>query len=88
MKIQVLGSGCANCKKTAEIMQKAADYLGLVSGKDYQLEKVEEIKEIMKFGITATPGVAIDGKVVSFGKVPSMGDATTMLTNKLSENQS
>jgi small redox-active disulfide protein 2 len=88
MKIQVLGSGCANCKKAAEIMIKAADYLGLVSGKDYQLEKIEEIKEIMKFGITMTPGIAIDGKVVSFGKVPSMADATTFLTNKLSENQS
>jgi small redox-active disulfide protein 2 len=87
MKIQILGSGCANCKKTTEIMQKAADNLGLLHGKDYQLEKVEEIKEIMQFGITATPGIAIDGKVVSFGKVPSISDATIFLTNKLSENQ-
>jgi len=85
MKIQILGSGCANCKKTAETMQKACDYLGLISGKDYQLEKVEEIKDIMKFGITATPGIAIDGKVVSFGRVPSMADATTWITNKLAE---
>ncbi|NLI16422.1 MAG: thioredoxin family protein [candidate division Zixibacteria bacterium] len=86
MKIQVLGTGCPKCKKTIEVMTEAANKLGLVSGKDYELEKVEKINDIMKFGITMTPGVAIDGKVVSSGKVPTIGEATTFITNKMAEN--
>jgi small redox-active disulfide protein 2 len=88
MKIQVLGTGCPKCKKTSEVMIQAAENLGLLSGKDYEFEKVEQINEIMKFGITMTPGVAIDGKVICSGKVPSIAEATTFLTNKLSENKS
>ena len=86
MKIQILGTGCPKCKKTVEIMTEAANGLGLVAGKDYELEKVEKINDIMKFGITMTPGVAIDGKVVSSGKVPTVGEATTFITNKMVEN--
>lgn len=86
MKIQVLGTGCPKCKKTVEIMTEAANGLGLVAGKDFELEKVEKINDIMKFGITMTPGVAIDGKVVSSGKVPTVAEATTYITNKMAEN--
>lgn len=86
MKIQVLGTGCPKCKKTVEVMTEAANKLGLISGKDYELEKVEKINDIMKFGITMTPGVAIDGKVVSSGKVPTIAEATTYITNKMAEN--
>jgi small redox-active disulfide protein 2 len=85
MKIQVLGTGCPKCKKTVEIMTDAANGLGLVAGKDYELEKVEKINDIMKFGITMTPGVAIDGRVVSSGKVPTVAEATTFITNKMAE---
>ena len=85
MKIQVLGMGCPKCNKTAEIMQEAAIRLGLREGSDFTLEKVEKIGDIMKFGVTITPGVAIDGKLLVSGKVPSIGEATTYITNKLSE---
>ena len=85
MKIQVLGTGCPNCKKTAQIMKDAALHLGLREGSDYSFEKVEEISEIMKFGILMTPGIVIDGKVISSGKVPTLGEATTMITNRLSQ---
>lgn len=67
-------------------MTEAANGLGLVAGKDYDLEKIEKINEIMKFGITMTPGVAIDGKVVSSGKVPTVAEATTYIANKMAEN--
>jgi small redox-active disulfide protein 2 len=83
MKIQVLGTGCPKCKKTAEIMKEAASKMGLNEGGDYAFEKVETISEIMKFGIISTPGVAIDGKVVVSGKVPSLAEATTYITNNL-----
>jgi len=67
MKIQILGTGCAKCKKMAEMAEKAAIELGL----DYELEKVTEIVEIMQFGVMATPGLAVDGKVLVAGKVPT-----------------
>lgn len=85
MKIQVLGPGCARCKKTAEIMKEAATKMGLAEGTDYAFEKIESVPEMMKFGITMTPGVAFDGKLVSSGKVPNIAEATTMIANRLSQ---
>jgi small redox-active disulfide protein 2 len=87
MKIQVLGTGCPKCKKTAEVMKEAAAKLGLAEGGDFEIEKVEKINEIMKFGITMTPGVAIDGKVITSGRVPTVAEATTMITNRLAQEE-
>ncbi len=85
MKIQVLGPGCSKCHKTADLMKEAAVHLGLREGADYVIEKVEAISDIMKFGVTITPGVVIDGKVVFSGRVPSIGEATSMITTRLSQ---
>lgn len=67
MKIQILGTGCAKCKKMAEIAEKAARELGL----DHEIEKITEIVDIMQFGVMTTPGLAVDGKVLVAGKVPT-----------------
>lgn len=67
MKIQILGTGCAKCKKMAEVAEKAAKDLGV----EYELEKVTEIVDIMQFGVMSTPGLVLDGKVVVAGKVPT-----------------
>lgn len=67
MKIQILGTGCAKCKKMTEVAEKAATDLGI----DYEIEKVTEIVDIMQFGVMSTPGLVIDGKVVVAGKVPT-----------------
>ncbi|MCP4634511.1 MAG: thioredoxin family protein [candidate division Zixibacteria bacterium] len=83
MKIQVLGPGCPKCKETAEVMKKAAEQIGLIEGKDYQFEKVEQVSEIMKFGVMFTPGVVIDGKVVSSGKPLSPDQARQLLMENL-----
>jgi small redox-active disulfide protein 2 len=88
VKIQVLGTGCARCQKTVEVMKAAAGGLGLIEGRDFVLEKVEKLAEIMRFGITITPGIAIDGKIVSSGRLPSLSEATTFLANKLAEQDS
>ena len=64
-KIQILGTGCTKCRKLAENVVEAADKLGL----DYELEKVTDINDITSFGIMSTPGLAVDGKVVSAGKL-------------------
>lgn len=75
MKIQILGTGCAKCKKLAETAETAAKELGL----DYELVKVTEIGDILDFGIMATPGLAVDGKVLSAGKVPTVEQVRALL---------
>jgi small redox-active disulfide protein 2 len=64
--IKVLGTGCANCKTTLKLIGDMAAAKGVA----IQLEKVEEIKDIMGYGVMSTPGVVIDGKVVHAGGVP------------------
>ncbi len=76
MKIQILGTGCAKCKKLAETAETAARELNL----DYELVKVTEINDILDFGIMATPGLAVDGKVLSAGKVPTVEQVKTLLS--------
>ncbi len=67
MDIKVLGTGCANCKSTIALIEQVA------KAKDVEitLAKVEELRDIMGYGVMSTPGVVIDGKVVHAGGVPS-----------------
>ena len=65
--IKVLGMGCANCKTTVRLIEEVvAEY-----GAEVQLEKVEDIKEIVGYGVLATPAVVIDGQVVHSGGIPT-----------------
>ncbi|ALC18044.1 small redox-active disulfide protein 2 [Desulfuromonas soudanensis] len=64
-KIQILGTGCPKCNQLAANAKDAATALGI----DYELEKVTSINEMLTFGVMTTPGLAIDGRVVSQGKV-------------------
>ena len=74
-KIQILGTGCAKCEKLAANTKQAADNLGL----DYELEKVTDLNKIMEFGVMTTPALAIDGKVLLTGKVPSPTDIEKLI---------
>lgn len=74
-KIQILGTGCAKCKKLAENAEQAAKTLGL----EYEMEKITDLSEIMNFGVMTTPGLAVDGKVLSTGKLPSPAEIEKML---------
>lgn len=74
-KIQILGTGCPKCKKLVELTDQAANELGI----DYKIEKVEDIKEIMKFNVLMTPGLVIDGQVKTVGRVPSSEDIKKLL---------
>jgi len=74
-KIQILGTGCAKCKKLAELAETAADELGI----QYELEKVTELNDIMNFGVMVTPALAVDGEVKVAGKVPKVEDIKKML---------
>ena len=68
IKIQILGTGCPKCKQLAANAETAARELQL----EIKLEKVTDINEIMRFGVMITPGLAVDGKVISTGKVLSV----------------
>ena len=64
--VKVLGTGCANCKATVKLIEDAARAKGVA----VNLEKVENIADIMAYGVMSTPGVVIDGRVVHAGGVP------------------
>lgn len=64
-RIQILGTGCPNCRQLAENAEAAAGELGI----EYKLEKVTDLNEIMKFGVMMTPGIVVDGEVKASGKV-------------------
>lgn len=67
MDIKVLGSGCANCRNTIALIEAVARERGVA----VTLEKVQEMRDIVAWGVMSTPGVVVDGKVVHAGGVPS-----------------
>lgn len=67
MDIKVLGTGCTNCKSTIALIEQVAQAKGVA----VTLSKVEELRDIMGYGVMSTPGVVINGKVVHAGGVPS-----------------
>ena len=67
MQIKVLGTGCANCKTTFQLIEEVAKEKGIV----VEMAKVEDLPSIMGYGILSTPGVVVDGKVVHAGGIPT-----------------
>ena len=66
MVIKVLGTGCANCNTTLKLIEEVAAEKGVA----ITLSKVEDLPEIMRYGVMSTPGVVVDGKVVHAGGIP------------------
>lgn len=75
MVIAILGTGCPKCIKTEEVVKRVV----AANKVDAEVIKVKEISEIMKYNVMMTPAVAIDGKVVIAGKVPTDNDVKKML---------
>ncbi|TSA01019.1 MAG: thioredoxin family protein [Deltaproteobacteria bacterium] len=73
--LQILGTGCPNCRKLVEATEEAARHLGI----PYRIEKVTEIEKIMAFGVMSTPALAIDGMVKFSGKVPTTEEIERIL---------
>lgn len=80
MKVVVLGSGCANCHKLMAITEEAVADLAMP---DIELTKVEDFAKIMSYGVMSMPALAIDGKVVMSGKVPSKAEVSSLITTAL-----
>jgi small redox-active disulfide protein 2 len=74
-KLQILGTGCPKCRTLAEQTEKVAREMGIA----YEMEKVTDIREIMKFGVMTTPALAVDGVVKVAGKVPSSDEIKKLL---------
>ena len=75
MKIRILGSGCPNCKKLFNQTMQALVELDIAA----DLQKIEDIKEIMSYKILGTPGLVINDKVKVYGKVPPMDELKRLI---------
>ncbi len=74
-KIEVLGSGCPNCKRLEANAREAVTMAGV----EAEVVKVTDPAEIAARGVLSTPGLVIDGRLVSAGRIPSAGDIAAWL---------
>lgn len=75
MEIKILGTGCAKCKTTRQIVEKVV----AENGVDAQISKVEDIMDIMKYNVIATPAVVVNEVVKIKGRVPSESEVKQAL---------
>ena len=79
LTVKILGSGCANCKRLEAIAHQVVDQMGL----EAEVVKVTEYSDIMAYNIMSTPGLVINEKLVSAGRIPTSAEVTTWLTDAL-----
>jgi small redox-active disulfide protein 2 len=79
LTIKILGSGCANCKRLEQIARKVVEEMSV----EADVVKVTEYPDIMAYGITSTPGLVINEKVMSFGRIPTPAEVTSWVTDTL-----
>ncbi len=75
MLIQVLGTGCTRCKTLYELVKKAVQETGV----DAEVEKIEDIQQIMAFELIMTPGLVINGEVKVAGRLPSIAEIKKLI---------
>jgi small redox-active disulfide protein 2 len=80
LTIKVLGSGCANCKRLEQITSKVIDQLAIQA----EVIKVTDPTVYADYGLLATPGLVINEKLVSSGRIPSPAEITSFVTTALS----
>lgn len=79
LTIKVLGSGCANCKRVEQIARKVVAELGI----EADVIKVTDYNDIMMYNVLSTPGLVVNEKLVSTGRIPTPAEVITWLTNAL-----
>lgn len=78
MKIEVYGTGCANCQALESSVKKAVEELGV----DADIVKIKEMDKMFEAGITGTPGLAIEGEIKSMGRIPSVDEIKKWIESK------
>jgi small redox-active disulfide protein 2 len=79
LSIKVLGPGCANCEKVEAAAKKAVANMGV----EAEITKVTDYSEIMSYNVLSTPGLVINEKLVSAGRIPSDAEVMTWVANAL-----
>ncbi|PWB68962.1 MAG: thioredoxin family protein [Anaerolineales bacterium] len=79
LTIKVLGSGCANCKRVEQIARKVVSDMGI----EADVVKVTDYNDIASYNVLSTPGLVINEKLVSSGRIPTPAEVTTWLANAL-----
>ncbi|HEY53292.1 MAG TPA: thioredoxin family protein [Caldilineae bacterium] len=75
MIIKILGTGCANCKRLKQLAAQVIKELGI----EAKVVEVTDISAIMSYGVTTTPGLVIDEKLIGYGGVPSKQQLTHLI---------
>ncbi len=76
MEIKILGTGCPKCKTLEKLTREVIEQNGI----DATVTKVEDIVDIMNYGVMMTPALVVDGKVVVKGRVPSADEIKKLIT--------
>jgi small redox-active disulfide protein 2 len=84
MEVKILGTGCPNCKRLEKVAREALDEMGVQA----TVIKVTDMMDILSYNIPATPGLVIDGNVVSYGRIPAKAEVATMITTALAAAES
>lgn len=79
MKVQIYGTGCANCNKLEKVAKEAIKEMGVSA----DVIKVSDMTQIIESGILATPGFAVEGEVKSMGRVPSKDEIKKWIKAKM-----
>jgi small redox-active disulfide protein 2 len=80
MEVKILGTGCPNCKRLEKVAREALAEMGV----EATVTKVTDMVDILAYNIPATPGLVIDEKVVSYGRIPTKAEATSLIATALS----
>ena len=78
MKVQVYGTGCANCVGLEKSVRKAVDELNI----DVEIEKIQDMDKIIEAGILSTPAFAVEGEIKSLGRLPSIDEIKKWIKEK------
>lgn len=83
MNIKILGTGCAKCNQVEKTAREVVKELGIDAG----IEEVKDIKKILEYNVLITPGLVINGEVVSAGHIPSKAEVTQFIVNALGKEE-
>ena len=81
MEVKILGTGCPNCKRLEKVTREALAEMDV----DATVIKVTDMMDILSYNVPATPGLVIDGEVVSYGRIPPRAELTAMIATALSK---